>query len=82
MGFGRPFYVNPFNDRALIAATMRVSPRDRRLGNLNAALQRAATTPNIPLTGVAKNDPDTKSAMRALFADKTPVKTFAPDAGA
>ncbi|NRA99750.1 MAG: hypothetical protein HRU32_08015 [Rhodobacteraceae bacterium] len=82
MGFGGPFYVNPFNDRALIAATMRVSPRDRRLGNLNSALQRAVSTPNIPLTGVAKNDPDTKSAMRALFEDKAPVKTFARDAGA
>lgn len=45
LGFGRANYINPFNDRSLITACMKVSPELRKKGTFNTILREVSGAP-------------------------------------
>lgn len=66
-GHGRTTYLNPYNDRSLIAATLSVPPKIRKSGKLLAALLHACDAPAIPLTRHITSDPEAKAAVAEMF---------------
>lgn len=74
------FTLNPFNDRQLIARSMRVPPALRRDGALNAAILRA-TVPSladIPYNQEIKRSRDARRAVEAMFPEPETTATDAP----
>lgn len=78
MGYGGALYVNPMNDRATIAACLRVPPEIRRRGMLIEALLRAVSAPPIPFVKGIRQNQRLKSAAVALFDAGEPTQWFAP----
>lgn len=67
-GFGRPNYVNPFNDRALISTCMAVSPELRKKGLLTETMHGMAGAPPIMLTNRLRKQRHLHEEVDRLFA--------------
>jgi hypothetical protein len=66
-GYGRSFYVNPFNDRGLLALCTRVDPKTRKQGKLYGALHRAVGAPALITTGLLRQNEAMLAEVDALF---------------
>ncbi len=68
MGLGRANYVNPFNDRGLITACMKVSPQLRKKGTFNHMLRDAAGAPKSIRAKKLSKQKHLHSQVDELFA--------------
>lgn len=69
LGYRGSTYLNPFNDRGLIRACMRVSPKDRKSGRLTQALHKACGAPDIPMIRQIKRDETLLAEAKARTAE-------------
>ncbi|MEQ9257555.1 MAG: hypothetical protein RIG84_00510 [Roseovarius sp.] len=67
-GYGRPHYVNPFNDRGLIATCMSVAPELRKKGLLTETLHGMAGAPPLMRTNRLRKARDRHDEVERLFA--------------